>query len=158
MARECNFRIGTCDGYFNGEFRVAEDREHGRDAGDDVGQYDGGAGVFPSLEASEHEDSGSDDGADPEPHQVPPRQRPLHLVHAPRLHLVELRRVEGPAQGPIPQPHRCLLEGVQVAPETPEGLLREEVVLRARAAPPLDQPTVAPGDAASSHTFLFLQI
>ncbi|KAG2550116.1 hypothetical protein PVAP13_9KG239339 [Panicum virgatum] len=58
-------------GDLDGEFGVAEDGEHGGEAGGDVGEHDGGAGVVARLLASEHEDAGADDGAEAEPQTKP---------------------------------------------------------------------------------------
>lgn len=94
-------RVRTSDGDLHGELGVAENGEHGRDAGDDVRQDDSRASMFLSLEAREDEDASTDDGAYTEPHEIPPIERLLHLVLALSLHLHQLLVVHGPGQDPI---------------------------------------------------------
>jgi hypothetical protein len=122
----------TCDGDLDGELGVAEDGEHGGDAGDDVGDDDGGADVLPGLLASEHEDPGADDGADAEPHQVPPREVPLHVGAAAGAHLVQLRRLQRPRREAVGQPGPRAAQRPPVRRPARERLLREEVRLGAR--------------------------
>ena len=85
--------LWVCTGYgdLHAKFGVVEDGEQSQDAKDDVGQDDGGAGVFAGLEAGEDEDA----CADAEPHEVPPVERLLHLVLDSSLDLHELRMVQG---------------------------------------------------------------
>ena len=121
-------RESTCDGDFDGELGVAKDGEQGGDAGDDVREHDGGSGHRSGLESGEYENPGADDGADSEPHEVPPVERLLHLVAAPSLHLHQLRLVLGSGQDPILQPPRRLHERPPVVSPAPKRLLREEVL------------------------------
>jgi hypothetical protein len=116
--------VRTGYGDLHGELGVAEDGEQSGDAGDDVGQDDGGAGVFFGLEAGEDEDAGANDRADAKPHEVPPVERLLHLVLASSLHLHELRVVHGARQDPILQPHRSLLQRPPVVAPAPKRFLR----------------------------------
>jgi hypothetical protein len=143
--------VRTSYGDLHGELGVAEDGEQSRDAGDDVGQDDGGAGVFAGLEAGEDEDAGADDRADAEPHEVPPVERLLHLVLASSLDLNELRVVQGAGHDPILQPHRGLHQRLPVVAPAPKRFLGQKIALCARAPPP-SNPFIAA--VHSSHSAL----
>ena len=129
-------RDGTCDGDFHRELGVAEDGEQGGDTGNDVGEHHGGSDLCPGLEAGEDEYAGADDGADAEPHEVPPVERLLHLVAAPSLHLHDFRVVLGSTQHSILQPPGRVHNRSRVVLPTLERLLREEVVSPECQSPP----------------------
>lgn len=131
-----NRHIRTSDGDFDGKLCVAEDGEHGGEPGHHVGQHHRRPGHLPCLDSGENEYSGADHRPDPEPHQIPPVQRFLHLVAATRPHLPHLRALVGPRQDAILQPPRRLHQRPPVAPPAPKRFLREEVVLLKRATPP----------------------
>lgn len=96
----------TSDGNFDGEFGVAEDSKHGGDAGDNVGQNDGGSDMVLDLKAGEDEDAGTYDAAHSEPYEVPPRERLLHLVLASPLQFHQLHLLIRPPRHSIRQPPR----------------------------------------------------
>lgn len=128
--------VRTSGRNLDGELGVAEDGKHGGDAGDDVRQNDGGAGVSLSLESGEDEYSGTDDGADAEPHKVPPVERFLHLVLAPSRQLHDLCVFRGPGREPAHEPGRRLLERFCVISPTLKRLLRKKIILRATGSLP----------------------
>jgi len=118
-------RRGSVDGELGAA--VAEDREHDGDAGDGIGDDDGGAGGLLGLLVREHED----DGADGEPpDEVPPRERVLHLDAAPAADLMQLRRV----QRVIPQ--RGLSPAAPACTPTSSGTTPPEQIQAAAAAAP----------------------
>ena len=83
------------DGEVDGELSVAESREEGAEAGNGVGQGNGGAGVEPAGAAGGHENAGTDHPAKPKSDQVEPPQAPLHVPPRPLpcpAHLLERRR------------------------------------------------------------------
>ena len=136
----------TGDGDLDGELGVAQDGEHGGDAGDGVGEHDGGAGGVPGLLPREHEDAGADDGADAEPGEVPPRQVPLHLRDAPPTPLVHLPLCRRPRRRPLHQPRPRLHQRPPARAPARERLLREQppAASPAAAAPP-SPPHLAAG-------------
>lgn len=90
MRNRGNDNFVTCDGNLNGELGVTKDGEHGGDTRDNVRQHDGWTGMITCFESSENEYPRADDCTDTKPHEIPPRQRLLHLVTTTSLHLVNL--------------------------------------------------------------------
>jgi hypothetical protein len=117
--------LRTGDGDFDGELGVAEDAEHGGDAGEGVGDDDGGAGVVSGFDARDDEDPGADDRTDAEPQEVPPGQVALHGRAAARLHGRHFLRHHGAREHPVAQPRGRGAQGALVVPPALERLLRQ---------------------------------
>ena len=64
-----------------------------------------------SFLAGDGENAGADDGAEAEPHEVPPREAALHLVLALPAELDQLPRVGGPVEEAIRQARAGLGDG-----------------------------------------------
>ncbi|BAS70977.1 Os01g0209901, partial [Oryza sativa Japonica Group] len=116
-------------GDLDGELRVAEHGQHGGEAGGHVGEHDGRAGVVVRLLAGEHEDPGTDDGAEPEPREVPPREAAAHLVLAAAAQRAELVGVGGAAGEAVAEPRGRRGQRRAVRAPAREGRLREEIFL-----------------------------
>lgn len=95
MRTECDANVAkgaAGDGHIDGELGVAEGGEEGAEAGNGVGEDDGGTGVEAAGAAGGDEDAGSDHTTEAKTNEVEPAEAAAHVGAGARpgaAHLVE---------------------------------------------------------------------